>query len=91
MSAARGSRGQNRFDQDHFGELLADRETRIADLADEIGLAGQQLYDVVLTKDEFAQAVLNLRRGAELFDSHGNTGFDSVQGTNLTTRLFTPA
>jgi hypothetical protein len=76
-------RGAQRLDQDAFGNLLANGKARIADLANEIGLAGEQFDNVVLAKAEFAQALLHFRGRAELFDPHGYSGLDAVQRTNL--------
>jgi hypothetical protein len=59
-----------------LSQLLADRQSRVTDLANKIRLAGQQLYDLVLAQPQFAQAVLEFRRGAKPLDAHGHAGFD---------------
>ena len=42
--------GAERFDQDELRKLRADGESRIADLADEIRLAGQQLDNLIFAQ-----------------------------------------
>ena len=77
-----------RLDHDDFGQLLADREASIANLADEVSLAGEQFDDVVLAEAELAQPVLNFRSGAELLNAYRDSGFHAVQRTNLAPGLF---
>jgi hypothetical protein len=65
--------GQGRtqwLDENDSGKLFADGEARVAHLANEIGLAGQQPNDLIFAKAELAQAVLHFRGGTELFDAH---------------------
>ncbi len=76
------------FDQDQLSQLLADGEAGIAKLADEIGLAGEKPDNLVLAKTELAQAVLEVRGGAKLFDAHGHTRFNTGQGANFASGLF---
>ena len=76
------------FDHDDFGQLFADGQAGVANLANEVGLAGQQFDDVIFAETQFAQPVLDFRRGAKLFDSHSDSGFDPVQRTNFTTSFF---
>ena len=73
------------LDHDDLGESLADRQARVAHLANEIGLAGEQSDDLVFSKAEFAQPVLNLRCRAQLLDPDLHTGLDPAQRTNLAT------
>ena len=68
----------HRFDQDKLSELFADCQPRITDLTNEIGLAGEQFDDVVLAKTELAQAILNFRGRAQLFDADGDASLDST-------------
>ena len=42
--------GAERFDQDELRQLLADGQSSIADLANEIRMAGQQLDNLVLAQ-----------------------------------------
>jgi len=82
---------QSRFewlDHDQLSQLLADGEAGIANLADEIGLAGEVPDNLVFAQAEFAQAVLQFRRGAKLFDADGNAGFDTGKGANFASVLF---
>ena len=76
------------LDQDQLSQLLADGEPGIANLADEIRLAGEEPDNLVFTKAEFAQSVLQFRSGAKLFDSDCHTGFDTGQGANFASGLF---
>jgi hypothetical protein len=82
---------QNRFeglDHDQLCQLLADGEAGVADLADEIGLAGEEPDNLVFAKAEFAQAVLEFRSGAKLFDAHGHARFDTGQRADLAAGFF---
>jgi hypothetical protein len=56
-----------RLDHVHLSQLLADREAGVANLADEIGLAGEQPYNLVFAKAKLTQTVLQVRRGTKLF------------------------
>jgi hypothetical protein len=75
------------LDQDELCQLLAYRETGIADLANEVGLAGQQADDLILAKADLAQAGLHFGGGAKALDAHRNTGLDPAQRANLAPRL----
>ena len=70
--------GLEGFDEDDFGQFLADSEAGIANLADVIGVAGQEPNDLVLAEADFAQAVLHFRGSAELFNADGDAGFDAA-------------
>lgn len=80
--------GGNRLNHDEAGELFTDGEAGIADLADEVVPAGDELDDLILDEADFAKAVLHFGRGAELFDSHGHACLDAVQGAHVAGRLF---
>ena len=79
--------GAERFDQNELRKLRADGQSRIADLADEIGLAGQQLDNLIFAQPQFPQAVLDFRRRAKLLDAHRDARLDPAQGTDLATGL----
>jgi hypothetical protein len=82
---------QNRFerlDHDQLSQLLADGEAGVANLANEIGLAGQEPDNLVFTKAKFAQAVLKFRGSAKLFDTHGYARFDTGDGANVAAGVF---
>ncbi len=49
--------GAERFDQNELRQLLANGQARVADLADEIRLAGQELDDLVLAQAYARDAV----------------------------------
>ncbi len=76
--------GAERFYQNELRQLLADSQARVADLADEIRMAGEQLDSLLLSEADFAQAILELRRGAQLLDPHRHARPDAAQGTKLT-------
>jgi len=81
--------GGHGFNHDHAGELFADREAGIADLANETRLAGKEADDLVFAEAEFAQAGLHFRGSAKLFDAHGHASLDAAEWTNLALRLLT--
>ena len=82
-----GGCGAERFDQDKLRQLVADGQARIAHLADEVGLAGQQLDYLVLTQAQLAQAVLEVRRGAKPPDANRHPGLDLAQRADFATAL----
>ena len=66
-----------RFDflhPDQIGQLGTQAQARIADLADEIGIAAEQLDALLFAKAKFAQAFAHLRRRGQLFDADRNAG-----------------
>ena len=75
----------DRFNQNRLGQLFADGESSVAHLADKIGLAGEQLDNVVLAKSQLAESILNFGRRAQLLNPNRYPGLDSVQGTNFAT------
>jgi hypothetical protein len=74
----------NRLDHDQLCQLLADGQACIADLADEIRPAGQQLDDLLLTEANLAQTVLKFGCGAQLLDPDRDSRFNPAQRTKLT-------
>jgi len=77
-----GLRNQ-RFDENELRELRADGQSGVANLADEIRLAGNEPDDPVFAQADFAKAILHFRPGAKLFDANGDTGLDAAQGADL--------
>jgi len=77
-----------RFDEDQLRQLLADGEAGIANLADEIGLAGEETDDLIFAKAELAQPVLKFGGGAKLFNTDCYAGLDTGQGAKLAPSLF---
>jgi hypothetical protein len=69
------------FNQDGLGKLIAEGEAGIANEANHIGVTGQELDDGVFTETDFAQAVGELGRGAQLPDAHFHAGTDAVERT----------
>ena len=81
---------RERFDQDCLGQLRADGHSGVADQADNIGLAGDELDDLLFAKTDFAQARRHFRRGAKLFDADFDTGFDAVERTERAVAFVRP-
>jgi len=81
MAAAR--RSGYRFHEDEPGELLANGEPGIADLADKIVLVGYEADDLVFAQADFTQTVLDCRNRAKLPDAHRNARLNAIQGTKL--------
>ena len=85
-SASGASPGRlERFNHDNPGQLLADGQARVAHLAYEIALAGEQPDNLVLAKPQFAQSILQFRAGAKLADAHRHARLNPAQGTKFTT------
>jgi hypothetical protein len=69
-----GAGGWNRgfladwFHQDESSQVLAEGQTHVADLADEVCPARDQLDDLVFAQTDFAQSILKFRRRAEPLD-----------------------
>ena len=59
----------NRFDQDELRQLFADCQAGVANLTDEVRLAGDEPDDLVFPKTYFAKPMLRLRRRTKLPDS----------------------
>lgn len=64
---------RERFDQDLFGQLGADPQAGVADLADEAALAAEEFDFLFFAETHFSQAVGDLRRGRKLLDADGHT------------------
>jgi len=79
--------GAERFDQDKLRQVFADGQARVADLANEICVAGQQFDDLILAQTQFPQPVLHVRRRAQLFDAHSDAGFDPTQRAKFAASL----
>ena len=77
-------KGGHGFHQNQLGQLFADGEAGVANLADEIVSAGDEPDDLVFAEPDFPEAVLNFRRGAKLLDAHRDAGLDAAQGTHFT-------
>jgi hypothetical protein len=76
----------HRLNQNERGELLAEREAGIANLADEARAVGDETDDLVLAQAQFTEAGLNFGRGAQLPDAHRHAGLHPVQRTQIATR-----
>jgi len=66
-------------------QLLAEGKARIADLADEIVLAGDEFYHLFLAQSDFPQSILNFRGGAELLDANGDAGLHAAKRARFAT------
>src|SRR6266568_4833322 len=76
-------RGGESFDEDGFRQFFADAQAGIADLADEAGLAGEQLDFLLLAETHLAQPMRDILRGGKPFDAHHSPFGDMTQGTNF--------
>jgi len=73
----------DRFDHDQLSQLLADSQPRVADLADEIALAGDQPDDLIFAEANVPQPLLNFRRSAQLLDAHRHACLYAIQWTDF--------
>jgi hypothetical protein len=73
--------GFDRLDQYKLGKLFANGEAGVADLANEIGLAGQKPYDLIFAETQLPQAVLHFGRGTKLLDPDRHPGLNPAQRT----------
>jgi hypothetical protein len=80
-------KSQDGFHDDQLCQLFADGEAGVADLADEIILAGDEADDLVFAEADFPKAILNFRSGAKLFDSDRDARFHAAQRTNFAVRF----
>ena len=69
-----------RLHNDCVGEFLADAQACVANLADEGGVAAEELDPCLLAKAHLPKAVADIRRGFQAFDA------DSISRSNLTER-----
>jgi hypothetical protein len=81
--------GGNRLNENAFGQLCADAEPGIADLANDIGLVTHEFYLLFFTEAHFTQAMRNFGRGGKLFDANGRARDNSAEGAKK--RLFRAA
>jgi hypothetical protein len=58
------------LDQDFFGEALADAESGVADLADNAGLAAEELDFLLFAEAHFAEAMSHFSRDGKLLNAH---------------------
>jgi hypothetical protein len=62
--------------QDGFGEFLADPQARIADLANEGGISGEQFDLLFFAETHFTQAIAHFGANRKLLDGNDGAGFD---------------
>ena len=74
---------RERFDQDGLGELLAESETGVTDLADDIELLADDAHLLVFAEAKLAQPIADFGRGGESLDAHGSASIDAVQRAQL--------
>ena len=77
-----------RFDKDRFGELRANAQADIANLANHVGLLGQKADLLLLAKTHFPEAVLDFGRGRKLLDAHVRACANVTQRANKRLRTF---
>jgi hypothetical protein len=69
---------KERLNQNQLCQLLANGEARVANLTDEVVAAGNEAHNLIFAKADFAQTILNFRRGAELPDAHRDTRLNAA-------------
>ena len=82
---------QSRFkglDHNQLSQLLADGEPGITNLANEIGLAGEEPNDLVFAKAKFSKPILKIRGGAKLFYADCDARLDAGERTNVAAGFF---
>lgn len=72
-----------RFDENGVGELFAERQPCVADLADKIGLPGQQLDLLIFAKSQFAEAVAHVRFSGKVLDANHRTSPHPAEWADL--------
>lgn len=78
---------RHRLNHDEPSQLFANGQSRIADLTNQIGVAGEQPDDSILAKADFAEAILHFGPGAQLANAHLDASFDEAQRTDFATRF----
>jgi hypothetical protein len=76
------SGGPDRFHQNRIRQFLADAQSRVANLANEIRLMAQKLDDLFLAKAQFTQAVAHFRGTGQFLDANHRAGFDFAERAN---------
>jgi hypothetical protein len=71
-----------RFDEDVLGQFRAEPETGVADQANEIWVAAEQLDPLLLAKAQLPQTHRHFGRAIEPFDANGRAGDDAAQRTD---------
>jgi hypothetical protein len=80
-----------RFDEDVLGQFRAEPEAGVADQANEIWMAAEQLDTLLLAKAQLAEPHRHFGRAIKPFDADGGAGDDAAQRTDErvgTTALF---
>jgi hypothetical protein len=75
--------GRDRLNENIVGQLGTDPEARIANEADQVGVAADKLDLLLFAKADLAQAVEDLGRGIEAFDADGGAGDDAAERAKL--------
>src|SRR5438034_7347095 len=74
-------RNKYRLNQNPLCQPGADGEARVADQTNDVGLACEQLDDLVFAEADFPQTSAHLWRRAQFLDPHRQTGAHAVQWT----------
>ena len=69
------------MNQNRLGQFFADAQARIANLANNIGIARQQPDFLLFAKTKFAQAIGEIRGGGKALDADDRAGRDAAQRT----------
>jgi len=65
--------GENRLNDDLLGELRANAQANITNLADDVGVLGEKPDFLLLAKAHFTKTMRNFRGGGELFNTDGSS------------------
>jgi hypothetical protein len=68
----------HRFHEDQLSQLLAQSQSGVAHLTNEIRPAGDQLDDLIFSKPDFPQPIADFRRGAQLLDPDRHARLDAA-------------
>jgi hypothetical protein len=79
------SLSRDQFNPDDFGELRADPEAGVANLANDVAVPADQANLLLLAKPKLAQTMIHLGAGGKLLDADGGAGADLAQRTKKRT------
>ncbi len=74
---------RDRLNQNVFGQFGADPEPRVADEANQVCLAADQLDFLLLAKTDFAQAIHHFGRGIQPFDAHSSASYHAAERAKI--------
>jgi hypothetical protein len=78
----------NLFDENFFGEPLANAKSGVADLADQAGLAAEELDFLFFAEAHFTEAMGDVGWSGKLFDAHIHARLDRAERAEERLRAF---